>query len=177
MKKIVLLMLFVASSIIGQAQDEYTLADSSKLTISGTSTVSDWDVVANSVAANLKYDGVAPKQINLEVEVADIMSERGASMDKKMHDALKKEQHPKVTFKLTEVKNKSTLVGSLAIAGVEKTVEIPVKMESNSEGLKISGKKKIVLKNYNIEPPSAMFGQIIVGDDVTVNFDLVFSKN
>ncbi|WP_446050442.1 hypothetical protein, partial [Zobellia laminariae] len=89
MKKIVLLMLFVASSIIGQAQDEYTLADSSKLTISGTSTVSDWDVVANSVAANLKYDGVAPKQINLEVEVADIMSERGASMDKKMHDALK----------------------------------------------------------------------------------------
>ena len=67
-------------------------------------------------------------------------------------------------------------MGSLNIAGAEKTVEIPVTMETASEGLKIKGQKKLVLQDYGMEPPTAMFGQIVVGDEVTVNFDLLFSK-
>jgi hypothetical protein len=35
---------------------------------------------------------------------------------------------------------------------------------------------KIVLQDFTIEPAKAMFGQIIVGDEVTVNFDLIFSR-
>ncbi|MBU2948806.1 YceI family protein [Zobellia uliginosa] len=176
MKNIFLLLFLGAFACVGQAQGEYALADASKMTISGSSTVHDWVVAANTVSATLTYDGTAPKQIDLEVAVADIISERGATMDKKMHDALKKEEHPKVTFKLTEVKDKSTLLGMLNIAGVEKTVEIPVSMNTVSEGLKISGEKKLILQDYGMEPPTAMFGQIIVGDEVTVIFDLIFSK-
>ncbi|CAM4142423.1 YceI family protein [Zobellia nedashkovskayae] len=177
MKNIALLLFLIAFTYIGKAQDNYSLSDTSKLTISGSSTVHEWVVTANTVAATLNYDGTAPKQIDLEVAVADIKSERGETMDQKMYDALKKEKHPKVTFKLTEIKDKSIFVGSLNIAGVEKTVEIPITMENASENLKISGQKKLVLQDYGMEPPSAMFGQIIVGDEVTVNFDLVFSKN
>ncbi|CAM4100952.1 YceI family protein [Zobellia roscoffensis] len=175
MKKAVFLVLLVSFTLVSQAQ-EYTLADASKMTIAGSSTVHDWEVAANTLKATLVYDGTAPKQINLEVAIEDIKSERGAAMDKKMHEALKKEEHPKVTFKLTEVKNTSTLVGSLNIAGTEKTVEVPVTIEKVSEGLKISGQKKLTLQDYGMEPPTAMFGQIIVGDEVTVNFDLIFSK-
>ena len=47
----------------------------------------------------------------------------------------------------------------------------------NQEGnIQIAGKHKITLQDYNMEPPTAMFGTIVVGDDVTVNFDLVFAK-
>ena len=176
MKNTFLLVLLVAFTFVGRAQDEYTLSDTSTLTINGTSTVHEWEVAANSVSATLIYDGTAPKEIDLEVAVDDIKSERGAAMDKKMHEALKKEAHPKVIFKLKEVKGTSTLVGSLNIAGAEKTVEIPVTMETASEGLKIKGQKKLVLQDYGMEPPTAMFGQIVVGDEVTVNFDLLFSK-
>ncbi|WP_276165304.1 YceI family protein [Zobellia alginiliquefaciens] len=175
MKKAVFLVLFVSLTWLGQAQ-EYALSDASKMTISGSSTVHDWEVAANTVNATLEYDGTAPKKINLEVAVEDIKSERGAAMDKKMHEALKKEEHPNVTFKLVEVKNTSILVGTLNIAGTEKSVEIPVTMETVSDGLKITGQKKLILQDYGMEPPTAMFGQIIVGDEVTVNFDLTFSK-
>jgi polyisoprenoid-binding protein YceI len=92
-----------------------------------------------------------------------------------MHDALEKDTHPKVMFSLKEVKNES-LVGTLTIAGNEQNVEIAAKMEASGNTLKINGQYAIALKDFEIEPPTAMFGQVIVGDDVTVKFDLVFTK-
>lgn len=94
-----------------------------------------------------------------------------------MHTALKKEEHPKISINLNEVKNSTNLMGTINVAGQEKTVEIPVKMNTDNASLKISGEYAITLQDYDIEPPTAMFGQIIVGNDVTVKFDLVFSKD
>lgn len=176
MKKAVLL-LFLSVACIGLAQETYTFSSDSKLTIDGTSTIHDWTVVANSMTGSVTAEESVPKTIEFEVSVAEIISERGATMDKKMHDALKKEEHPKISFNLTEVKNSTNLKGNLNVAGQEKAVEIPVKMNADNESLKISGEYAITLQDYGIEPPTAMFGQIIVGNDVTVKFDLVFSKN
>lgn len=162
--------------ITGFSQDSYVLSQGSKLTIDGTSTVHDWTVTANTMSGKVKTVGSAPKEIAFEVMVADILSERGATMDQKMHDALQKEAHPKILFALKEVKNESSLIGILTIGGKAKEVEIPGNIESFDNDLKISGKHLITLKDFDIEPPTAMFGQVIVGDDVTVNFDLVFTK-
>ncbi|NNE76406.1 MAG: YceI family protein, partial [Pricia sp.] len=67
--------------------------------------------------------------------------------------------------------------GTLNIAGQEKKIEIPLQMETSGETIEFIGEHQITLQDYGIEPPTAMFGQIIVGDEVTVKFDLVFSKN
>ncbi len=176
MKKAVFLILFMSMSIVGFSQTTYALASESSLQIEGTSTVHSWVVTANTLHGNLKATGKDLKEIDFEVEVADIKSERGATMDKKMHAALKKEEHPKVFFKLKEVKNSAVLVGELNIAGQEKTVEIPVQITEEGDALKIAGEHTIKLQDYNMQPPTAMFGQIVVGDDVTVKFDLVFKK-
>jgi len=176
MKKVIVL-LFISLTYIGLAQETYTFSSDSKLTIDGTSTIHDWTVLANSMTGSVRAEEGIPKTIEFEVSVAEIISERGATMDKKMHDALKKEEHPNISFNLTEVKNSTNLMGKLNVAGEEKTVEIPVKMDTDDASLKISGEYAITLQDYGIEPPTAMFGQIIVGNDVTVKFDLVFSKN
>jgi len=176
MKKVIAL-LFLSFAYIGFAQETYTISSDSKLTIDGTSTVHDWTVLANSMTGNVTAEEGLPKTIEFEVAVAEIQSERGAAMDKKMHAALKKEEHPKISFKLTEVKNSTNLAGKLNIAGQEKAVEIPVKMNTDNGSLKISGEYAITLQDYGMEPPTAMFGQIIVGNDVTVKFDLDFSKD
>ena len=42
--------------------------------------------------------------------------------------------------------------------------------------MKLKGAKEITLQDFSMTPPTAMFGQIVVGDKVTVNFDLVFVK-
>lgn len=175
--KILYTLLFIICGSVALAQDSYTLSDQSSLTIDGSSTIHDWTVTANTMSGSIKVEGTTPKEILFEVAVDNIKSERGPTMDNKMHAALKKEEHPKVIFNLSEIKNQSVLMGTLTIAGQEKMVEIPVKMSSSEGNLYFAGEQKITLQDYGIEPPTAMFGQIIVGDDVTVKFDLVFSKS
>lgn len=175
MKKI-LLLFFIGFSASILAQDSYTVSSESKLTIEGTSTAHSWAVTANKVEGNLKVQNASSTEINFEVAVADIKSERGPTMDKKMHAALKKEEYPKVFFVLEQIKNESILVGMLTIAGMEKSVEIAAEITVDEDIVKIKGERIIVLQDFGIEPPSAMFGQIIVGDEVTVKFDLLFEQ-
>lgn len=175
MKNIFLLFL-LGFSFVGIAQDSYSLSEESKLTIDGTSTVHSWTVAANSISGKLTAAN-APKTIEFEVDVAEIMSERGPTMDSKMHAALKKDEHPKVLFELREVKNTNLLVGSLTIAGTKKEVEIETQIIAEGTSMRLTGSKKITLQDFGMTPPTAMFGQIIVGDEVTVQFDLVFVKD
>ncbi|PKA98948.1 YceI-like domain-containing protein [Flavobacteriaceae bacterium MAR_2009_75] len=176
MKYTFTLLFLVGLGHLVMAQESYNLSDKSSLTIDGTSTVHDWTVNANVLEGQLILGDDLPKKIDFNVDVENIKSERGPTMDSKMHAALKMESHPKIVFNLEEVKDKSTLIGNLTIAGKGKKVEIPVDIQSSEGGIKISGEHKITLKNYGIEPPTAMFGQIIVGDEVTVKFDLQFDE-
>ncbi len=179
--KNLLLIVFVAFSIhIGVAQENYTLSSESALTVDGTSTLHDWTVTANTFKGSLLLDGNVLKLISLEVEVGSIISTRGATMDKKTHNALKKEEHPLVMFSASDVGfsagDNQTIAGELTIAGIGKEVPIVVSIKQGEGKIRITGKQKITLQDYNMEPPTAMFGSIVVGDDVIVNFDLVFAK-
>jgi polyisoprenoid-binding protein YceI len=64
----------------------------------------------------------------------------------------------------------------LNVAGVAKDVVLTASIKNSTENIQLTGNYKITLQDYNMEPPTAMFGSIVVGDDVTVNFDLVFAK-
>ena len=100
---------------------------------------------------------------------------------KKPHKALKKEEHPKVVFLVKEKDisegESQEISGTISIAGVEKETSVPSKIERFDGKIRITGEKKIKLQDYGMKPPTAMFGSIVVGDDVVVKFDLVFSKN
>jgi polyisoprenoid-binding protein YceI len=181
MKKTILILFLANLALVGFSQETYTLSDESKLTIEGSSTLHDWTVAANTMEGSIEKEGDALETVDFSVAVADIHSDRAAAMDKKMHEALKKEEHPRVLFSVKGAnvpKNENQeLKGTLNVAGVEKEVAVPVTVtESGEDGLQISGEHKIVLQDYEIEPPTAMFGTIVVGDEVTVKFDLKFSK-
>lgn len=171
-----LLLLLCYVSISATAQTQYILAEESKLSIDGTSTVHNWTVTANSMSGTVKAEANSPKEISFQVTVADIKSERGATMDKKMHAALKIETDPNVIFNLKEVKDMAIVLGSLSIAGNSQDVKIPCEISTTDNSLKIIGEYGIALNDFNIEPPTAMFGQVVVGPDVTVKFDLIFEK-
>ena len=171
------LVIFLFIAYIGNSQETYKLSEGSLLTISGTSTVHNWTVAANNMQGTMSYaDNI--KDLRFRVPLADIKSERGAAMDKKMHGALKMEQHPQVSFVLQEVDkgNGLSLKGKLTIAGVEKSVDLKSDVSVVNKGYRIKGSKEIVLQDFSMEPPTAMFGQIVVGDKVTVDYDLTFTK-
>ena len=181
MKKTILTLFLASTTLLSFAQETYTTASASVLTITGTSTIHDWTVTANTIQGTLKVDGNSLKEISFEVAVEGIISERGATMDKKTHNALRKEEHPKVIFSAEGIDISSTgnqnISGKLNIAGVVKEVGIKVEIKRSTGEIRIKGEKKITLMDFDIEPPTAMFGSIVVGDDVTINFDLVFKLN
>ncbi|WP_281541290.1 YceI family protein [Maribacter aestuarii] len=173
-----LLMLLALLTVFAHAQETYKLElTKSTLQISGTSTVSDWVVNAESISGDLSTNRQEITSLELLVPVANIKSERGPTMDNKMHAALKKEAHPTVKFVLENHDDASVILGNLTIAGVTNPVEIPVDFKVENEWLNITGKKPIMLKDFEMEPPSAMFGQIVVGEEVFVIFDLYYSKD
>ncbi len=180
MKTTITVLFFISGMLMSLAQESYTLSPESTLTIDGTSTIHDWTVTANTLEGKMNLDGDVLKEIVFEVTVTDIMSERGAAMDKKMHNALKKEAHPKVVFLVKEIDisegESQEISGTISIAGVEKETSVLSNIARSDEKIHIAGEKKIKLQDYGMEPPTAMFGSIIVGDDVTVKFDLVFAK-
>ncbi|NNK76830.1 MAG: YceI family protein [Maribacter sp.] len=180
MRNLIVALLVVFSFSLGWSQENYSLSEESTLTVDGTSTLHDWTVTANSCRGALVLDADAFKEISFEADVASIVSTRGATMDKKTHNALKKEEHPKVMFSAGNVAfsegGNQAISGKLSVAGVAKDIVVMADIKNSDANIKLSGSYKITLQDYNMEPPKAMFGSIVVGDDVTVNFDLVFAK-
>jgi polyisoprenoid-binding protein YceI len=158
-------------------QTNYKLDDKSVMTISGSSTVHDWTVTANLMEGTLELKANTISKMGLTVPVESIKSERGPTMDNKMYAALKKDEYPSVSFQFQEIKGTTILTGKLDIAGTEKSVQIIAEINPTSDAVTIKGQKKLVLQDFGMEPPTAMFGQIVVGDEVTVQFDLVFTKS
>lgn len=180
MRNTILLFLVLVHTMVAVAQENYALTDKGGITVDGSSTLHDWTVTANSYSGGLELDEKVLNSISLEVDVVGILSTRGATMDKKTHNALKLEAFPKINFEAKDIAfsegDGQALPGTLNIAGVEKEVVIEANIQKLEGGIQITGTYAITLQDFNIEPPTAMFGSIVVGDDVTVNFDLVFGK-
>jgi len=181
MRNLIVALLVVFCFSVGWSQENYSLSDESTLTVDGTSTLHDWTVTANTCNGSLVVEANVFKEISFDVEVGSIISTRGATMDKKTHNALKKEAHPKVMFSASDITisegDNQSVSGKMNVAGVEKEVTITASVNNSGSNIQLTGSYDITLQDYNMDPPTAMFGTIVVGDDVTVNFDLVFAKN
>ncbi len=190
-------ILLVIFSFGIQAQTvKYNVAPESTMSIIGTSTLHDWTSTVTKITGYMELDqkisttGTLKKgdeifAVKIIVPSKSIISARGATMDKKTYDALKAEQFPDIIFefskmKVADVKDGKIDVlakGNLMIAGKTNLVEIPVVGKVNSATQMVfSGLHKLNMKNYDMEPPSAMFGQIVTGEEVEIKFELIFNK-
>jgi len=170
------------------AQSKYKLNSNSSLTISGTSTLHDWTIVAEEMtgSANIDIkDGTLNKMsdLNLKVTTKEIKSGK-SGMDNNTFKALKADEFTYVTFTLTEsnitkqsnnylVKSK----GKLMVAGVTKTIDISSTCDVDKYSVKCKGSYTMNMTDFNVEPPTAMFGTIKTGDQITINFESTFNNS
>lgn len=185
---LILLTLFVGS-YTANAQSVYSINDVAALKVAGTSTMHDWEMETKKVSGNAEFvvDGNELKGIrSLRITIApeSLKSGKGA-MDKNAYKALKTETHKEITFalgKVTKVEksgNKFTLTceGNLTIAGKTKPVQLIAECRPGANGeIRCTGTKAISMTEYDIEPPSFMFGSVKTGDEVQIVFDVVFAK-
>ncbi|MFC2124464.1 YceI family protein [Bacteroidota bacterium] len=190
------LLLVILLAPCSFSQISYKISDESTMTITGTSTIHDWTSKVNKILGDAILDqnvvekknlkaGIFASSVKIEFPVLSIESQRGPTMDNKTYNALKSEEHPNILFRLdkSEVKsltNKSTkefvvtAAGDLTIAGITKKITLDMncqKLENNRFSCK--GSYPINMTEYEVVPPTAMFGQIKTGEEVTIDFELI----
>ena len=170
----------------------FQLTDASRISISGTSNVNEFNCLAyqdyasgngivekNETSGHLKFQHTT---INILVKS---LSCDNQVMDYDMYQALKSEKYPYITLNLKEafaagnqkidlLKNIPLIVtADLSVAGMCRSQTIQINASQNSNGqLIFHGTHKIKLEDFNIDPPTALFGVIKVRDEVYINFDL-----
>jgi polyisoprenoid-binding protein YceI len=161
-------------SLLGQ-QKLIGTVNQSEVKITGTSSLHDWVEFAQEfTVSGVKED---QKITNLEIKIKTTSIESGHSsiMDGKTHEALKAQKFPVIMLRANELvisENKSIQGnGTLHIAGKEKAVPITTVIKDNGQDtLEVTGSIDIVMSEYGIDPPTAMFGTLTTGDKVTVHY-------
>jgi polyisoprenoid-binding protein YceI len=68
-------------------------------------------------------------------------------------------------------------IGSLSIAGVTKQVTMDVHCIVNKDAtISCTGAEQLKMSDYGVKPPTFMLGAMKTGDNVSLNFNIVYSK-
>lgn len=188
-KYLVLSVLAVIIAISATAQQSFILdSKNSKLSITGTSSLHDWEIEARNFICEttLEMDGQKVEEItaiDFSVKVEDLESGKRI-MDNKTYDALKEKSYPQITFELKPGNSvsvsdgKAKLAGTLKVAGKSRKVEVACDFgEVNSTTFSVQGEAPLKMTDFDIEPPTAIFGTVQTGDEVLVKFDFTFNKS
>lgn len=121
---------------------------------------------------------------------------RHSRMNRDMYEALRSDKYDYITFEFEDAEQLENngsvsesffedgyvpfrIQGVLNVAGVDRNVALLVQGRTEGEGrYRVKGRKEISMKDFEIEPPTALRGLIRAHDDLTVFFDLhVIERN
>lgn len=162
----------------------------SSMTVFGSSNVRDWTMdvteINGSVGLDATEDGLPEiHQVRIEVPVEQMTSDKDR-LQRHAHEALKKEDHPIITFTASDIQVATadadsfsvTATGDLTIAGEMQSITLAAKGAQQQDGtFRIKGEHQLTLSTYHVERPSLMFGTIKVDDPVRIGFDVVLTAS
>jgi polyisoprenoid-binding protein YceI len=176
------LLLFVQAGI---SQDALQVKPN-KMTVQGSSTIHDWesqttkaDVKGEFVVNNSQLKEV--KNLEVKIPVESIKSTKGKMMDNKTYDAFNSQKNPYIIYSLNNARiNEDGTIegnGTLTMAGVTKPMQVKAKYKILNNGdVQLVLTRSFKMTEFKMDPPTAMMGSIKVGDEVTVNFDVVVNS-
>lgn len=168
---------------------------SARVSLAGTSNIHAFEASTTAVrltnlriSATASAGGTLLKQLTQPgvLEAFDIaipaatLSSPKEGLDKNMHKALRVQEHPDITFRLTRLEAREAAtdvvplraIGMLQVAGVEREVALDIKAQHTGSGLSISGEVPIVMTDFNVKPPKAMLGMLRTDPKVTIRFEV-----
>lgn len=187
----ILAFFFILGSVNAQEIQAQLLPDS-EMKIDGTSNVRDWDADVETIQAELLFENfestdlrdLRPEhfksmKLTMPVESIDSGSRR---LTNNIHDYLKEDDHPNITFSLNEVTNIEwedevaviTAQGIINAAGKDHSVTMIVNATQNDGIITFSGEQNLKMTSFDIDPPTAVLGTIRAVDDFTVLYNIKF---
>jgi len=183
--KFLLAALFLVA-LQSAGQTNYKQISESYMTIAGTSTLHNWTMTSLEPQIQAVFEAAANgslttvKSLTLTVPSQSLKSAHTA-MDKNAYSSLKTDKYKTIAFSITSAtvqKNVVQCTGNLTICGVTKVITLEATCTPNANGsLHCTGSKAIKMSDYQVEPPTFMFGTVKTGDDITVSFNLQLAPN
>jgi polyisoprenoid-binding protein YceI len=106
-------------------------------------------------------------------------------LDNNAHKALKTDRFKNISYKqkssrVISGRNKSYLIksqGDLTVAGVTKGIDMDVYCTVNPDAsITCTGSEKMKMTDYQVAPPKFMAGAMKTGDNITLDFTIVYKK-
>jgi len=157
--------------------------------IRGTSSLHDWESTIGKIefkgSIHLEGDGGVIRDVEVKIPVESIKSKEGRIMDNKTYEAFRSDKNPYIVYKVPQARvnidgSKAISIesaGPLLMAGTTLSQRISAKGNILPNGdWHLTVSKKINMRDFNMEPPTALLGTIKVGEEVTVIFDFVLSQ-
>ncbi|MEJ2702809.1 MAG: YceI family protein [Sedimentisphaerales bacterium] len=170
----------------------------SHVQIDGTSNLHEWAIkgtviegyidVNETCQFNPKVQGLpglnkvmASLRTHVEIPIRSLKSGH-SGMDKNTYKALKSAQYPKIIYDLGQASIKTRpkppdvtaefdTVGKLSIAGVTRPLNMPVSVKPlTNQRVQISGRATMKMTDFGVKPPTALFGLLKTGDQITISF-------
>lgn len=173
----------------------YHIQAPSRLFLQGTTNVSSFNCNCSSMESlpRLQFEMGLQKE-NFKAIFSDarlhIRTENldcgNRQMNRDLYHALKAEEHPMIGMVLLETTRQSsaqapgadgwmdiTARARLTIAGVSRTIELPVRARQTSpDTYRFVSKHPINMTDFSIDPPTAMMGLVKVNNRIEIHFDL-----
>ena len=175
------------------------LAPGATLELNGVSTLHPFKARALEMSAGIDFDaarvalilppvsvvalirGRAIRSLELTIPVAKLSSGE-PGLDENLRDALKSDRFQEVRFRADSYDLVATpaagaaftvtLHGHLSLAGVERLVDVRADGIQTADGVRFSGSKDLLMSDFQVKPPTMMFGTIKTADLITVKFDV-----
>lgn len=162
-----------------------------KMTLEGKSTAHEWKVECSAIGGFIEADAAFPEssggtkpKVEVSVPVRQLKSGKKV-MDTRMLSELKQPEHPKIEYRVLELKPKGApaggkadfdATGTLTIVGVTRTNSMSVTIERvNKTKLKVTGAIQIKMSDFGIQPPSfdvpVLGGLMKTDDNVKISFE------
>lgn len=185
----IICILFLGGIVNAQNSINYKL-EKQTLTIKGTSSLHDWEMIASDISCNTSLTLQAEKVISFNtvnfVCASKSLKSDHSLMDSKALEAIQSKKHSKITFTLeaSDITNSTAetfsakLKGVLTLAGISKEILLPISGEmKGSAHFHVQGEVALKMTDFNIIPPTAMFGTITTGDDISLIYDFIFTQD
>jgi polyisoprenoid-binding protein YceI len=166
------------------AQEKYH-AGTLDLTVSGTSTLHDWEMKSSKGQFDAMILVVNDKVTLSELSFnfpAESLKSGHSLMDKNTYKALKTEKNPNISFVLLSGNITALSIntyqlkgtGKLTIAGnsIQTDLVATLKYNPADKSFTCTGTKKFKMTQYGVKPPTVMLGAIKTGDEISISYNL-----
>lgn len=178
--------LILCSFIVVHSQQNYGAA-SIKIKVEGTSNIHDWHMEAAQGLSNAVFSmngnsltGIPA--LNFTMSAENLKSESKV-MDKNTYKAIVTDKYPTISFTANTANVRpngtngfiASVKGKMQISSITKEIWLTGVCTINPDKtINVSGVYKFKMTEYNVTPPSIMFGSIVVADDLLIRFNILY---